>query len=201
MKLNTLISLGVGGVGVATGTGVAISYYYGGESIREHIQNRSAKNRKFISLVPDAKASLIAKYSKAGNDNKKPKDVSQDQIIEWCEKSSNDKFSSEDDAVYSSIDTWCFVDITSLAEKAKSQDKINIEGEEWKTIWDAYKKEKGDNNLNIEDSTLKNLNENDRDKGAIDLYSWCNKTRNAREYEENSDATYKKYEKWCFKPK
>ncbi|OAL10131.1 hypothetical protein A6V39_04430 [Candidatus Mycoplasma haematobovis] len=203
----TLIG-GSAGLVSATAGGVAI-YLNSGESIRDYIANKNDSNTKFISLVKDAQKALESRYEK-GKDHK-PKngnvEVKKDQIVAWCEKSASTKFSSETDPTYLSLKTWCFVDITSLSEKAnknKVENRVYVSDkdgndEAWKNAWSTYNGGKSANTLRITDSDLTNLNTDNKEKGALDLHKWCSRTGDSKMYQEDSETTYQKYLKWCFK--
>lgn len=198
--------IGAGGIGLASATGGAIAYLNSGETIVEYITKKdTTKKKQFITLVADAHTALKNKYS-SGNQNKPKKgnkEVGKEEIINWCKEMENTKFSKETDKDYSLINTWCFVNTSTLLEEAKRNNKTDINGasgdtEEWKKAWDSYNTNKGTSNLTISESAPDGLNNGDRNKGGPALYNWCKAQESHKMYEENFESIYKKYEKWCF---
>lgn len=197
------IALILGGTGISSLAFSTFLYFNSGESIVEYIIRRdTTKKKKFISLVSDAHGSLKKKYSlstqhKPIKDNKV---VEEYQIIKWCQDSLNAKFSSEEEPTYLSIDTWCFVNTSTLLEEAQRGGKKQIKGnngnsQEWQEAWEKYNEGKVNEEFLIKDDSVNGL---DKEKGGPALFNWCKAQENHKMYEEGFEGIYKKYDKWCF---
>ncbi|OAL10135.1 hypothetical protein A6V39_04450 [Candidatus Mycoplasma haematobovis] len=202
----TLIG-GSAGLVSATAGGVAI-YLNSGESIRDHIANKSDGNIKFISLVPEAHVSLKKRYEVVGASHKpieNGKEVTSDKIIEWCERAANTRFFKDTDPIYSSIGAWCFVNVNTLFQQAGKSSDQNIDGSDgnsdgWKNAWETYNTQKTTKKLEITGDDIGDLNTaRDKNAGGPALYKWCQSSGNKKMYELGSEESLKRYERWCFK--
>ncbi|OAL10136.1 hypothetical protein A6V39_04455 [Candidatus Mycoplasma haematobovis] len=213
MKTPTLISLGLGGATALAGTGITLNHFYGGESIREHIERtKKSKNKLFFTKDSKNFEDIKNKYhSSTDSKRPKPKDksgkiVTKDNLEQWCADNSGTKFNSDKDELYQSILSWCYINSNSFEEEMVVDEKQIYSsqgntGTDWQTAWETYKNNKVATGMTITGDNLTNLNGENKTEGGKALEAWCSTNKAKKLYEDNAEATYELFKKWCTKPK
>ncbi|OAL10137.1 hypothetical protein A6V39_04460 [Candidatus Mycoplasma haematobovis] len=209
MSIGTKILIGAGSVGSVAGAGATINYFYGGDSIKVHIQKKNKTSNK-IFLTSDNKdlAEIEKKYTASSESTKRPKPKKKGKVIEakdlgkWCEKAVENKFSGEDNYTYKEIMSWCYININSFEKELKNDNKKiateTADNKVWTDAWTGYSREKTKPVLKITGSTNDSeLNGNDQTAGAKILHTWCNSKKAIKLYEDNAEETYALFVKWC----
>ncbi|OAL10128.1 hypothetical protein A6V39_04415 [Candidatus Mycoplasma haematobovis] len=203
---------GICGVGALGGAGATANYFFSGKSIRAYIEKtKTSKNKVFLTSTGLDLADIKKKYTE--NKKKvKPKDsaskeITAEQLEQWCKDNADSKFSSVEDQLYKDILSWCFVNPKTIAQELESKERELIAGESgnedaWKRAWDTYNSSK-ESKGSINDSTATDLNGTARDKGGPALQKWCaaRNKETKKLYEEDIEAIYGLFETWCTKAK
>ncbi|OAL10133.1 hypothetical protein A6V39_04440 [Candidatus Mycoplasma haematobovis] len=209
MRTLGLTTLGIGGLGTIAGTGAILNHYYGGDSIKQHIEKTTKTPHKiFLTSNTPNLSDIKAKYkaSKRTKPQANGKAVEDTEIAKWCENAVNQKFWDEKSSNLAAILSWCYINTndfgTDLGRVKKTLLSSNgADHQDWKTAWGKYKIGRDEEGLKIEESSYDDLNKDDETKGGQALHKWCNakKTANQKLYEDGVEKDFSLFVKWCSK--